>query len=90
METGDISSGDVDIGIPAGLDRERGGVRWVSEMGSFRESGVVRESTDEIEVCLVLKPDLCGRDGPLEKAELGVKGRAERPISRGLVGWGSP
>jgi len=46
----------------------------------------MRESTDETEACLVLKPDLCGRDGPFEKAELvGVEGRIERLISRGLV-----
>lgn len=86
-EGGDISSGDVDIGIAVGLDRERGGVRRVSDVGSFLESRVMLESADEIEVCLVLNPDLCGRDGPFEKAELvGVDGRTERPISRGFVG----
>ena len=79
VESGDISSGDVEIGI--GLDRERGGVA-----GSNLESRVMRESMDDTEACLVLKPDLCGRDGPFEKAELvGVEGRTERPISRGLV-----
>ena len=56
-------------------------------MESNLESRVARESADETEACLVLKPDLFGRDGPFEKAELvGVDGRIERPISRGLVG----
>lgn len=60
-------------------------------MVSCLESRVVRESADETEVCLVLKPDLSGRDGPLERMELvGVNGRTGRLISRGLVGWGSP
>ena len=84
-ESGDISSGDVDIGIWVGLDRGRGGVRRASNVGSFLESRVTFESTDEIEVCL-LKPDLSGRDGPFAKAEfVGVEGRTERPISRGFV-----
>lgn len=64
-ESGDVSSGDMEAGIAVGLDRERGGVRQVSEIGSGLESRAIRESTDEIEACLVLKPDLCGRDGPL-------------------------
>ena len=90
MGSEDISSGDVDIGIPIGLDRKRGGVRRVSNVGSFLESRVAFESMDEIEVCL-LRPDLCGRGGPFEKAEfVGVDGRAERPISRGFVDWCSP
>lgn len=51
----------------------------------------MRESIDETEPCLVLKPDLCGRDGPFEKVEfVGVVGRIERPSSRGLVDCGSP
>lgn len=60
-------------------------------MLSCLESRVTRESADETEVCLVLKPDLSGRDGPFEKPELvGVKGRTGRLISRGLMDWGSP
>jgi len=90
-ESGDISSGDVEIGIAVGLGRERGGVQRVSDVESSLESRVMRESIDETEACLVLKPDLCGRDGPFEKVELvGVVGRIERPISRGLVDCGSP
>ena len=48
---------------------------------------VMRESTDEIEICLVPKRNPCSRDGPFtERAELaGVEDRTERPISRGLV-----
>ena len=60
-------------------------------MVSNFESRVARESKDDIEVCLVLKPDFNGRDGPLEEAELvGVEGRMGRPISRGLVDRVSP
>ena len=85
-ESGDSSSGDVATGIAAGLDRERGGVWRASNMVSCLESRVARESADETEVCLALKPDLSGRDGPFEKAELvGVRGRTGRLISRGLV-----
>ena len=83
VDSGDISSGDIEIGIAVGLDRERGGVRQVSESGL--ESRVARESTDEIEFCLALKPDFCGRDGPLETELVGVEDRTERPISKGLV-----
>ena len=89
VEVGDISTGDVDIGIAVGLDRERGGVLRVSNAESPLESRVAFESIDEIEVCL-LKPDFCGRDGPFEKGFVGVEGRTERPISRGLVDWVSP
>ena len=78
-ESGDISSGDMETGTAVGLDRKR---------GSDIESAL--ESTDEIEVCLVLKPDLRGRDGPPEAELVGVEGRTERPISRGLVGRVSP
>lgn len=89
-ESGDIFSGDVDIGIGLGLDRERGGVRRASSKGSFLESRVTFESTEEIEVCF-LRPDLCGREGPFDKTEfVGVEGRTERPISRGFVDWCSP
>jgi len=62
-------------------------------VGSNLESRVARESKDEIEDCL-LKPDLCGRNGPFENAEVvgvdDVEGRTRRPISRGLVDWVSP
>jgi hypothetical protein len=87
MDCGDISSGDADIGIPVGLGRERGGV---CILASALESRVMCESTDETEVCLVLKPDRCGRDGPLEEELVGVEGRTKRPISRGLVDRASP
>lgn len=82
MERGDVSSGDMGTGIAVGLDRERGAPDVV---GPGSESRVLRESVDEIEVFLVLKPDLCGRDSPLEREFVGVEGRTERPISRGLV-----
>ena len=73
-----------------GLDRERVGVRRLSNVGSFFESRVALESTDEIDVCL-LRPDLCGRDGPFGRPGfVGVEGRTERPISRGFVGCVSP
>ena len=86
MESGENSSGEAEIGIAVGLDRERGGVRRASDVGSFLESRVTFESRDEIDVCL-LRPDLCGRDGPLGRPEfVGVEGRIERPISRGFVG----
>ena len=62
----------------------------VFDVGSSLESRVVRGSTDKIEARFVLKPDLCGHDGPSEKAEfVGAEGRIERPISKGLVDWGS-
>ena len=41
----------------------------------------MRGPADEIEVCLALRPDLCGRDWPFERAELvGVDGRTEQSI----------
>ena len=56
--------------------------RVISDMGSNLGSRVVRESADKIEPRLVLKPDLCGRDGQFEKAEfMGAEGRIEQPIS---------
>ena len=77
-ESGDNSSGELDIMV--GFDCERDGARRFSNVGSFFES------TDEIDVCL-LRPDLCGRDGPFGRPEfVGVEGRTERPISRGFVG----
>jgi len=86
VESGDNSSGEADIGPGAGLDRERGDARRIPDVGSFLESLVIFESTEEIDVCL-LRPDLCGRDGPFERAGfVGVEGRTERPISRGFVG----
>jgi hypothetical protein len=85
VESGDICSGDMEAGIAVGLGRER-----VSDIESALDSRVVCESTDEIEACLVLKPDLCGRDGPPEEELVGVEGRTERPISRGLVDRASP
>ena len=86
MESGENSSGEADTGIALGLDRERGGVLRVSNVRSFLEPRVVFESIDEIDVCL-LRPDLCGRDGPLGRVGfVGVEGRTERPISRGFVG----
>lgn len=54
----------METGTAVGLDRVRGVREVVSDTESGLDSRVVRESADEIEVCLVLKPDLCGRDGP--------------------------
>lgn len=42
----------------------------------------MREPPGEIEVPPALKPQPCGRDGPLEKGELmGVGGQTEQPVS---------
>ena len=51
----------------------------------------MRGSTDKIEARLILKPDLCGHNGPFEKAEfVGAEGRIERPIPKGLLDLRSP
>ena len=51
----------------------------VSDVGSSLESQVIRGSTDEIEIRLVLKLYLCGHDGPFERAEfVETGGRIER------------
>jgi len=47
----------------------------VSDVGSSLESRAVRGSTDEIKAHLIPELDLCGRDGPSEKAEfVGAEG----------------